>query len=96
MIAVTAKALQQGPELRGVTLACIDTANHALALRALALSGRSLAFGRTLFLTDAVPRGVDVPPTIEVHASRHLRRATRIRASSSSRCSRTWKRRTCC
>jgi tetratricopeptide (TPR) repeat protein len=68
MIAVTAKALQQGPELRGVTLACIDTANHALALRALALSGRSLAFGRTLFLTDAVPRGVDVPPTIEVHA----------------------------
>jgi len=53
-------------DLPGVTLACIDTVNHALALRALALSGRSLAFGRTLFLTDAIPRGVDVPVPIEV------------------------------
>jgi len=55
-------------DLRDVTLVCVDTANHALALRALALSGRSLAFGRTLFLTDAIPRGVDVPAPIEVRA----------------------------
>ena len=55
-------------DLPGVTLACIDTANHALALRALALSGRSLAFGRTLFLTDAIPRDIDVPEPIEVRA----------------------------
>ena len=56
------------PDLRGITLACIDTANHALALRALALSSRSLAFGRTLVLTDAIPRGIDVPMPIEVRA----------------------------
>ncbi|MGE5088824.1 MAG: DUF5672 family protein [Candidatus Levyibacteriota bacterium] len=53
-------------ELRDVTLACIDTANHALALRALAISRRHLAFGRTLLLTDAVPAGIAVPPGIEV------------------------------
>ena len=68
MNAASAGALLPTPDLRGVTLACIDTANHALALRALALSGRSLAFGRTLFLTDAIPRGVDVPAAIEVQA----------------------------
>lgn len=51
------------PEL---TLACIDTANHALALRALALSMRDLAFGQTLFLTDRIPLGVAVPGGVEV------------------------------
>ena len=61
MNATNAGASLPTPDLRGVTLACIDTANHALALRALALSSRSLAFGRTLFLTDAIPRGIDVP-----------------------------------
>ncbi|HSQ81039.1 MAG TPA: DUF5672 family protein, partial [Casimicrobiaceae bacterium] len=55
-------------ELRDVTLACIDTANHALALRALEISGRHLAFGRTLFLTDAVPAGISVPPGIGIVA----------------------------
>ncbi len=55
-------------ELRDVTLACIDTANHALALRALDLSRRGLAFGRTLFLTDAIPADIDVPPGIDVVA----------------------------
>jgi tetratricopeptide (TPR) repeat protein len=68
MNAANAGASPPPPDLRGVTLACIDTANHALALRALALSGRSLAFGRTLFLTDAIPRGVDVPAPVEVQA----------------------------
>jgi tetratricopeptide (TPR) repeat protein len=53
-------------ELHDVTLACIDTANHALALRALEISRRRLAFGRTLFLTDAIPAGVAVPPGIEI------------------------------
>jgi tetratricopeptide (TPR) repeat protein len=52
--------------LPGVTLVCIDTANHALALRALARSGEQVRFARSLFLTDAVPPGVDVPAGIEV------------------------------
>jgi tetratricopeptide (TPR) repeat protein len=50
----------------GVTLVCVDTANHALALRALALSRVGLTFGQTLFLTDAIPAGVDVPAGISV------------------------------
>ena len=49
-----------------VTLACIDTVNHALALRALALSRNRLQFARTLFLTDAIPSAVSVPEGIEV------------------------------
>ncbi len=53
-------------ELAGVTVACVDTANHALALRALAASRRDLRFAQTLFLTDAVPAGVDVPADVEV------------------------------
>ncbi len=53
-------------ELPEVTLACIDTANHALALRALEHSSRGLAFGRSLFLTDRVPAGVTVPTGIDV------------------------------
>ncbi|MDE2210870.1 MAG: tetratricopeptide repeat protein, partial [Betaproteobacteria bacterium] len=59
-------------ELRDVTLACIDTANHALALRALELSRRALAFGRTLLLTDAIPAGIDLPPGIDVVAIERL------------------------
>ena len=39
-------------ELRGVTLCCIDTANHALAVRALRCSGAAIRFARTLFITD--------------------------------------------
>ena len=53
-------------ELPEVTLACIDTANHALALRALEHSRRELAFGRSLFLTDKVPAGVAMPSGIDV------------------------------
>ena len=44
-------------ELPGVTLLAIDTANHALALRALARSRERIRFARSLFLTDAIPPG---------------------------------------
>jgi len=53
-------------ELPGVTLACIDTANHALALRALEHSRRGTRFARALFLTDTLPEDVDVPAGIDV------------------------------
>ena len=55
-------------ELPGVTLCCIDTANHALALRALLRSRAGIRFARTVFLTDApahdlaAPEGIDVIP----------------------------------
>jgi Flp pilus assembly protein TadD len=39
-------------ELPGVTLCCIDTVNHALAVRALRLSRAQIRFGRTLFISD--------------------------------------------
>ena len=54
------------PELPGVTLACADTANHGLALRALERSRERIRFARTLFLTDALPAGLAVPAGIEV------------------------------
>ena len=54
--------------LPGVTLACIDTANHALALRALAKSCEGIRFARVLFLTDAVPVGVALPANVEIAA----------------------------
>ena len=53
-------------ELPGVTLACIDTINHALALRALEHSQRGLRFARRVLLTDAVPEGTHVPAGIDV------------------------------
>ena len=53
-------------ELSGVTLACVDTLNHALALRALDRSQRGLRFARTLFVTDGVPGDVAVPAGIDV------------------------------
>jgi hypothetical protein len=45
-------------DLPGVTLCCIDTANHALAARALRQSAAGIRFARSLFLTD---RKVDEP-----------------------------------
>ncbi|HEY7944692.1 MAG TPA: DUF5672 family protein [Casimicrobiaceae bacterium] len=45
-------------DLPGVTLCCIDTANHALAVRALRRSAAGIRFARTLFLTD---RPLDEP-----------------------------------
>ena len=53
-------------DLPGVTLACIDTINHALALRALERSRAGIRFARTLFLTDAMPNGIVVPDGIVV------------------------------
>ena len=42
-------------ELPEVTLCCIDTANHALALRAMRLSSSAVRFARTLFISDRDP-----------------------------------------
>jgi hypothetical protein len=53
-------------DLPTVTLLVIDTANHALALRALARCQAQVNFGRTLFLTDAVPPGIAVPAGVEI------------------------------
>ena len=39
-------------DLSDVTLCCIDTANHALALRALRQSSAHIRFGRTLLISD--------------------------------------------
>ena len=55
-------------ELPEVTLCCVDTAYHALSLRALEASRRDLRFGRTLLLTDALPAGVVLPAGIEIAA----------------------------
>jgi tetratricopeptide (TPR) repeat protein len=53
-------------ELPGVTLVCADTANHALALRALAISRERVRYGRSLFLTDAIPAGLPLPDGVEI------------------------------
>src|SRR3954464_6341737 len=53
-------------DLADVTLLCADTANHALALRALERSRQAIRFGRVVLLTDAVPSSVGVPPGIEI------------------------------
>ena len=53
-------------ELPGVTLLCADTANHALALRALAKSQQGVRFGRVLLLTDALPPGVVAPDGVDI------------------------------
>ncbi len=53
-------------QLPDVTLCCVDTVNHALALRALARSRSDIAFARTVFLTHGLPAAVTVPAGIEV------------------------------
>ena len=53
-------------DLPGVTLCCIDTANHALALRALSCSRADIRFGRTLYLTHGLPAGIGVPDGIDI------------------------------
>ena len=53
-------------ELPDVTLCCIDTRNHALALRALARSRDAVRFARALLLTDALPPGAAAPEGIDV------------------------------
>lgn len=60
-------------ELSGVTLCCIDTANHALALRALAHCCARVRFARTLFLTDALPPDLAPPGGIDAVAIAPIR-----------------------
>ncbi len=52
--------------LSEVTLCCIDTAYPMLSLRALSRSRAGVRFGRSLFLTHALPASVEVPPGIDV------------------------------
>ena len=52
-------------DLPDITLACVDTVNHALALRALDRSRRGMRFARAVLLTDRVPAG-SIPDGIEV------------------------------
>src|SRR5262245_22489964 len=53
-------------ELSGVTLCCVDTTNHALALRALEQSRRGITFARVALLTDALPPGLSAPGGVEI------------------------------
>jgi tetratricopeptide (TPR) repeat protein len=53
-------------DLPDVTLLAIDTANPALALRALARSRSDVRFERTLFITAEVPQGIAVPDGVEI------------------------------
>jgi tetratricopeptide (TPR) repeat protein len=55
-------------ELPGVTLCCVDTRNHALALRALTKSQEGVRFARTILLTDALPVGVAARAGIDIVA----------------------------
>ncbi|MET0732501.1 MAG: DUF5672 family protein [Casimicrobiaceae bacterium] len=52
-------------DLPDITLACVDTVNHALALRALDRSRRVMRFARAVLLTDRTPEGT-IPDGIEV------------------------------
>ena len=53
-------------DLSTVTLCCVDTLNHALALRALALSRREIRFARSVLVTDDLPAGLALPEGIEL------------------------------
>jgi len=55
-------------ELPDVTLCCIDTRNHALAMRALARSCDGVRFARALLLTAALPADIVAPAGIDVVA----------------------------
>src|SRR5688572_15202627 len=58
--------VMQSRALADVTLACVDTVNHALALRALAASAQRIAFGRVVFLTHGLPEDAAPAPGIDV------------------------------
>src|SRR3954462_2885465 len=58
--------------LDDVTLCCVDTTNHALALRALTISRRDISFARTVFLTDALSAGAGPPEGIDVSATARI------------------------
>ena len=53
-------------ELPNVTLCCVDTKHHRLAVRSLRQSMRNIRFGRVILLTDAVPEDIEVPSLVEV------------------------------
>ena len=55
-------------ELADVTLCCVDTRNHALALRALSKSRENISFARSLLLTHDLPAGLAVETGIDVRA----------------------------
>jgi len=68
-------------ELPGVTLVCVDTANHALALRAIARSTAGVRFARVAFCTDGLPSSLAAPPGVELVRIPPLASATRTRGS---------------
>ena len=60
-------------ELAGISLCCVDTRNHALAIRALTRSRAGIRFARSLLLTAGLPPTLEVPAGIEVVAISDLR-----------------------
>ena len=52
--------------LENITLCCIDTVHHRLALRALERSCAGIRFGRTLLLTDRLPPDVEASAGVDV------------------------------
>jgi hypothetical protein len=55
-------------ELPTVTLCCVDTKNHALAVRSIARSCRNIHFARVILFTDTLPASVDVPHGVELQS----------------------------
>src|SRR5262245_11562041 len=53
-------------DLPQVTLCCIDSKNHALALRALAKSRAGIRFARSVFITANIPPGLGIADGIDV------------------------------
>ena len=60
-------------DLPGVTLVAADTAQPALALRALRLSQAGIRFARTVLLTDAPAGSLAIPPSVDVVSIAPLR-----------------------
>jgi len=56
-------------DLSTVTLCCVDTVNHALALRALTHSRQAVRFARSVLVTDGLPPDIALPDGIEIAAS---------------------------
>jgi hypothetical protein len=55
-------------ELPTVTLCCVDTKNHALAVRSIARSCRNIRFARAVLFTDALPASVELPRGVEMQS----------------------------
>ena len=52
--------------LPDVTLVCVDTVNHALALRAIVKSREQVLFARSVLFTDAIPAGIVTSAGVDV------------------------------